>query len=178
MSAFLYPTRGFSAGSWQGPASALNVSNGSSFVSLVTSKKSAFYYNGSAWKRFFSGIPSAANFNATGFDPDRITTCSFKMFTNGTTKTSGTGSSPGSGVWDEAGQLDIGDWEVYAQKQSFPSGTSGTFDTWIDMTSDRTWTLLAPPGVERELVMYIYIRHKPSGVQVGYLDITLACGGI
>lgn len=65
------------------------------------------------------------------------------------------------------------DFEARATLQNGSTPTSGTMDTWLALSSDRTWSLTAAAGVSDGCQFLIEIRRASDGVILDSASIQL-----
>ena len=133
---------------WNGSAfniaKSAKVWNGSSWVNI----KSAKVWNGSSWVNFLSSVnieDASDSGNDTGFD-NAYAEAGYILYNGGGAETyniSGGMTFPSdlTGQWLTGGS--VSDFSVRATA-SFSTGViSGTFNTWLSLSTTRTWTVSA-----------------------------------
>lgn len=176
---FLYTTKGYRSGAWSAAATDLKVANSAnSFNSLETLKTAAFYRTATGWRRFYTynEIPDSAllviGYSVTA--PATVT-AAIAVNSNGSVNTY---SSPGigwlgRGDWDKPKHPDS-EMQIYAELISNTASVTGTFGSWLALTSNREWSLSKNVNETlEEAVIKLTIRHEPSSTNVLSSNVTL-----
>jgi len=162
---FIYETKGYRSGAWSAAATNLYSSNGSVWNPLSTTKGSAFYRTSSStWRRFYSGMDTGYTYYAFDYtSPDRRGYTTFRFESNGVLTIETNYATDTTRKWDISGAPDNSELEIFATDDGgFGTFGSSTFNTWLSLSSARSFTYRTDIDAAGQGTSQISIRHAPS----------------